>query len=116
MVMVLLLMWGVPIRPWSERMQTQVHAQSKPRHRPADDKDAPDDETITKLKTEMAKKANAERQANLKRDTDKLVELATELKQYVDKTNENMLSLEVIHKAGEIEKLAHSVKEKMKGD
>jgi len=32
----------------------------------------------------------------------------------VDKTNENTLSVEVIKKAEEIEKLAHSVKEKMK--
>jgi hypothetical protein len=32
----------------------------------------------------------------------------------VDKTNKDMLSLNVIRKADEIEKLAHSVKEKMK--
>ncbi len=63
----------------------------------------------------MAKKLNLKRQQDLKKDTDKLLELATQLKQYVDKTNENTLSLEVIRKAEEIEKLAHSVKEKMKG-
>jgi hypothetical protein len=33
----------------------------------------------------------------------------------VDKSNENVLSLEVVKKADEIEKLAHSVKDKMKG-
>jgi IS30 family transposase len=64
----------------------------------------------------MAKKANQERQANLKKDTEKLLKLATELKDYVDKTNENMLSMEVIKKAEEIEKLAHSVRDKMKGN
>jgi hypothetical protein len=63
----------------------------------------------------MAKKANQERQARLKQDTDKLLRLATELKEYVDKTDENILSLDVIKKAAEIEKLAHSVKEKMRG-
>ena len=63
----------------------------------------------------MAKKENVKRQQDLKKDTDKLLELATELKQYVDKTNEHTLSVEVIKKAEEIEKLAHSVKEKMKG-
>jgi spore coat polysaccharide biosynthesis protein SpsF (cytidylyltransferase family) len=63
----------------------------------------------------MAKKANQQRQADLKRDTDKLLKLATELQEYVSKSNENVLSLEVIKKAEEIEKLAHSVKEKMKG-
>ncbi|MFZ0200765.1 MAG: hypothetical protein WB523_14990 [Candidatus Sulfotelmatobacter sp.] len=68
-----------------------------------------------RLLREMAKKANQERQAALKADTDKLVKLAGELKQYVDKSNENVLSVDVLKKAEEIEKLAHSVKDKMKG-
>jgi hypothetical protein len=33
----------------------------------------------------------------------------------VDKTNEHTLSVDVIKKAEEIEKLAHTVREKMKG-
>jgi len=66
-------------------------------------------------KREMAKKQNEARQKDIQKDTDKLLELATELKQYVDKTNENILSMDVIKKAEEIEKLAHSVREKMKG-
>jgi hypothetical protein len=66
-------------------------------------------------KQEAAKKENIKRERDIKKDTDKLLELATELKQYVDKTNENMLSLDVIKKAEQIEKLAHTVKEKMKG-
>ncbi len=64
----------------------------------------------------MARERNKERQAALKKDTDKLLELATQLKDYVDKTDENMLSLDVIRKAEEIEKLSKSVKEKMKAD
>jgi hypothetical protein len=36
------------------------------------------------------------------------------LKAEVDKTNKDMLSLNVIRKADEIEKLAHNVKEKMR--
>lgn len=63
----------------------------------------------------MAKKANQERQALLKTDTDKLLKLSQELKDYVDKSNENVLSVDVLKKAEEIEKLAHSVKDKMKG-
>lgn len=66
-------------------------------------------------RAEMVKKANLQRQQQLKKDTDKLLELATELKQSVDKSNENTLSLDVIKKADQIEKLAKSVKEKMKG-
>ena len=67
-------------------------------------------------KKDMEKKANEQRHADLKRDTDKLLQLSTELKQYVDKSNENILSVDVVRKAEEIEKLAHSVKVKMKGD
>ena len=74
-----------------------------------------EEEGRTKLEKEMAKKANQERHADLKRDTDTLLKLATELKEYVDKSNENVLSLNVLKKAEQIEKLAHSVKDKMKG-
>jgi hypothetical protein len=68
-----------------------------------------------RLTTEMAKKATKERVAALRHDTDKLLRLSVELKESVDKSDENVLSLDVIKKAEEIEKLAHSVKEKMKG-
>lgn len=60
------------------------------------------------------KQAGKERQAAIRKDTDKLLKLATELKQYVDKTNENTLSMDVVKKAAEIEKLAKEVKERMK--
>ena len=74
---------------------------------------APDEERI-RIERDMAKKANHARQEDIKRDTDQLLKLATELKDAVDKSNENMLSLDVIRKADEVEKLAHSVKEKMR--
>jgi hypothetical protein len=67
------------------------------------------------MRRELAKKLNQQRQETLKRDTDKLLKLTTELKQYVDNSNENLLSVDVVKRAEEIEKLAHSVKEKMKG-
>lgn len=65
---------------------------------------------------DMQKKANEQRQAELKRDTERLLKLSTELKEYVDKSNEHILSLDVIKKADEIEKLAHNVKQKMRGE
>ena len=60
--------------------------------------------------------ANAfrERQVALRRDTEKLLSLAAELKQNVDRTSPNILSMDVIKKAQEIEKLAKSVKDKMR--
>ena len=67
------------------------------------------------MQKQMQKKANEQRQAELKRDTERLLKLSTELKEYVDKSNENVLSLDVIKKAEEIERLARSVKTKMRG-
>ena len=58
---------------------------------------------------------NSERQKKLAEDTTKLLTLATELKEQVDKTNKDILSVDVIKKADEIEKLAKSVKDRMKG-
>ena len=74
-----------------------------------------EDEARARITAEMAKKAAKERVAALRHDTDKLLRLSVELKESVDKSNENVLSVDVIKKAEEIEKLAHSVKEKMKG-
>jgi nicotinic acid phosphoribosyltransferase len=69
----------------------------------------------TRLTNDMAKKAAKDRVAALRHDTDRLLKLSVELKQSVDKSDENVLSLDVIKKAEEIEKLARSVKDKMKG-
>ena len=60
------------------------------------------------------KEANKKRQEEIREDTQKLFQLATELKDAVDKSNEHELSLLVVKKAEEVEKLARKVKEKMK--
>ena len=64
---------------------------------------------------QQAKLQNNDRQKRLVADTDKLLALATDLKAQVDKSTKDTLSVDVIKKADEIEKLAHSVKERMKG-
>ena len=66
------------------------------------------------MQQRQIKARNLQRQQEIKSDTDRLFQLATELKAAVDKTNENMLSLDVVRKADEVEKLAKRVKEKMK--
>jgi hypothetical protein len=66
------------------------------------------------MQDRMLKEANKKRQQDIRDETDKLFQLATELKAAVDKTNENMLSLDVVRKADEVEKLARKVKDKMK--
>jgi hypothetical protein len=66
------------------------------------------------MQDRMAREANKKRQQDIREQTDKLFQLATELKAAVDKSNENLLSLDVVRKADEVEKLAKKVKEKMK--
>ncbi len=66
------------------------------------------------IQDRMMREANKKRQQDIRDDTDKLFQLATELKAAVDKTNENLLSIDVVRKADEVEKLAKKVKEKMK--
>jgi hypothetical protein len=72
-------------------------------------------EWVKQQQREQAKARNLERQKKLKADTDRLLELATELKQYVDRSNENVLSVDVVKKCEEIEKLSKDIKNKMKG-
>lgn len=67
-----------------------------------------------RMERNRLKLLNKERHASLKKDTDKLLILATELKEAVDKTTKDTLSLEVIRKTEEVEKLAKQVREKMK--
>ncbi|MGH9549301.1 MAG: hypothetical protein ACRD3W_08000 [Terriglobales bacterium] len=62
---------------------------------------------------ERAQKANAMLQEEIQRDTEKLFQLSTDLKEYVDK-NQGMLSLDAVKKAEQIEKLAHGLKSKIK--
>ena len=66
------------------------------------------------MQDRMMKEANKKRQQDIRDETDKLFQLASELKAAVDKTNENLLSLDVVRKADEVEKLARKVKDKMK--
>jgi DNA-binding transcriptional regulator WhiA len=79
----------------------------------------PDPRDQLEMRQEQNKKqnfeaANAERKKQIADDSVRLLKLAADLKAEVDKTTKDMLSLKVIRRADEIEKLAHDVKEKMK--
>ena len=63
----------------------------------------------------VAESWNDQRQKRLIADTDKLLQLATELHADVEKTDKNTLSIDVLKRADEIEKLAHAVKVRMRG-
>lgn len=66
------------------------------------------------LQQELVARAVRDRQSQLRLDAEKLVALTAELKQHVDKAGANILSLDVIKKAQEIQKLAKSVQDKMR--
>jgi hypothetical protein len=72
------------------------------------------DPSQKEMQDRMFKAANKKRQQDIRDETNKLFDLATELKAAVDKSDENVLSLDVVRKADEVEKLAKKVKEKMK--
>jgi hypothetical protein len=58
--------------------------------------------------------AEEQQQAQLVADTNKLYQLAQELRLEVAKSNKDTLSISVIKKATEVEKLARSLKERMR--
>lgn len=58
-----------------------------------------------------------ENQKNMRRDVDRLLTLAQELKKQVDDTQTtDVLSLPLMHKAEEIEKLAHQIRSLARGN
>ena len=62
----------------------------------------------------LEKMREEERRKRLIADTAKLVQLTNELKTEVDQASKDELSLDVVRKAAEIEKLAKDVKDRMK--
>ena len=63
---------------------------------------------------QQAKLLRIQRQKQLISDSDKLLKLATDLKQQIDSATPETLSADSVKKAGEIEKLAHSLRQRLK--
>jgi len=57
---------------------------------------------------------NAQRQKEMHSETERLLALANQLKAETDRVSSSNLSMDVVRQAEQIEKLAHSVREKMK--
>lgn len=55
-----------------------------------------------------------QRQKKMIDDADRLVQMAQQLKESVDKSNKNTLSVDVIRKADRVEKLARQLKDNMR--
>jgi hypothetical protein len=76
----------------------------------------PDDAATDKAAAAKPMTPEEARQAQLVADTNKLLELSQELKAEVAKSSKDTLSLAVVKKAAEVEKLAKSLKERMRNN
>ena len=105
-------------QPQPQQLPGQPPGQGTGRFPPIDGGKPSDEDSATeqRMRTKQAERRNTERQAQLVEDTDRLFDLAKELKDQVGKTNKDMLSVDVVKKADEIEKLAKSVRDKMKAN
>jgi uncharacterized protein YpuA (DUF1002 family) len=72
------------------------------------------DALSSRMAEQQARSRNFERQKKLESDTDKLVGLVTDFKQKLQ-NNGDLSPADMSKKAEEIEKLARSVKDRMKG-
>ena len=88
------------------------HDPSQSQNWPADQ---PPDPNVTEAQKRAQKELGKQRYKDIQKDSDRLLTLATQLKKQVDTAGEHTLSLDVIKKAEEIEKLAKDVRNKMKG-
>jgi hypothetical protein len=83
---------------------------------PQDKKTAPDSTPENPLAPSADKRLLEDNEKDIKKKVEKLYELATELKAEVDKTDSSkVLSLNLVRKAEEIEKLARDIKNRSKG-
>jgi hypothetical protein len=83
---------------------------------PQDQKTAPDSTPENPLAPSADKRMLEENQKEIKKKVEKLYDLASELKEEVEKTDSSkVLSLNLVRKAEEIEKLARDIKNRSKG-
>jgi adenylosuccinate lyase len=91
-------------------------AGTRGRRRPDGSEDAANGSSSGNFGMNGTKAALEDRQKNIKKDVEKLYGLATELKTEVEKTDSTtVLSLAMLKKADEIEKLAKQIKERARG-
>jgi hypothetical protein len=113
-LLLLLPLWAIstsaqPQQEPQQNSQTETLPQSQPK---PDEKTT--DSASAKPSPNQAMSPEEARQAQFVADSQKLYQLAQELKVEVSKSNKNTLSIAVTKKAEEIEKLAKSMKERMR--
>jgi hypothetical protein len=88
---------------------------ASPGQAPASSDENDNDPMTHRAMAQQVERRNTQRQQDIVNDTARLFELAQQLKAEVEKSRKDQLSVSVVKKAEEIEKLAKAVKEKMKG-
>lgn len=119
----LLALWPVSVVAQQQQEPQQQSDQSssasqapstKPDEKTADAASPKPDTDASKPAANKPTTPEEARQAQFLADSQKLYQLAQELKEEVAKSNKNTLSIAVTKKAEEIEKLAKSMKERMR--
>jgi translation initiation factor 1 (eIF-1/SUI1) len=73
-----------------------------------------DDEATIHMEQERARLEANDRQKHLLEDTARLVQLSSQLQAEVEKSGKFVTSVTAIHEAEDIEKLAHSIRDRLK--
>jgi hypothetical protein len=94
-------------QPQSQNLQIGVPTANSPAPSPID-------MTTSDIQKQQALAASLQREVEIRRDTDKMLQLLTELKDSFQQAEKGVASVAAVKKAEQIEKLAHSVKSKLK--
>ena len=113
--LLMLALWTMPVLAQEQQEpQSSGQTDTSPPTQELKPDEKPNDTANAKTTTSPAMSPEEARQAQFIADSQKLYQLAQELKVEVAKSNKNMLSIAVTKKAEEIEKLAKSLKERMR--
>lgn len=101
--------------PAAGAAQTQAQPPIIPPNMPGMNPGPPNqDPSVRHMVEKMARDRNTLRQKKIQADTERLLQLARELNDDVSHSSKNTLSVDVVKDAEEIEKLAKTIKEKMR--
>jgi hypothetical protein len=111
-------LWCGPLRPGVLRAQQGGGSATRPAEPVGIEPQASgtSDEVLKGRMQQVQEAAVSERHRRMVADSDRLLQLATDLKAEVDKSTKDEMSVTAIKEATEIEKLAREVKERMKGN
>lgn len=79
---------------------------------PRQGEDAEEREKLEKAQRKARLKQHTD---EMKRDSAKLLELAAQLKDAIDRADDNVLSMDIIRKTQQVEKLAQKIRKNMQG-